>query len=82
MGSDESSARCHRSMVGRAEWTLVGEEEQQPLGAKELPRAVLPVSGFCLVLTIALASSKHALLKTRDLGKSSDDFFLYYYSSY
>lgn len=60
-------------MVGRAEWTLLGEEEKQPCVAKELPPAVLPLSGFCLVLTTAVVSSKHALLKTRDPGKSADD---------
>lgn len=76
MGSDESSAHCPRSMVGRAAWTLLGEEEQQPLGAKELPPALLPVSGFCWVLTVALASSKHVLLKTRDFGKSAGDIVI------
>lgn len=60
-------------MAGRAEWTLLGKEEKQPCVAKELPPTVLPVSGFWLVLTSALASSKHAPLKTRDLGKSADD---------
>lgn len=55
------------------------KEEQEQLGAKQLPPAVLLGSGIFLLLTPAPASSKHVLLITHDSGKSADDIFIFLY---